>query len=269
MSEELPPELAAGLARTRGRRGRFGASLHYVAEIGSTNDGAASLAARGAGEGTTVVAGRQTAGRGRLGRTWHSPPDAGLYFSVVVRTRQAFPLLTLAAGVAVAEGIRAATGLPVDLKWPNDVVVADERAPARRRKVAGVLAEATSDGPTVLYVVLGVGVNVRGSPLPAEVARRATCLEAELGRAVDAGAVLGETLAALETNVDLLAGGGREAILARWRMLAPTSVGSRVTVTTGSGRVSGITDGIDREGALLVRIGGRTERIIAGEVQWD
>jgi biotin-(acetyl-CoA carboxylase) ligase len=86
---------------------------------------------------------------------------------------------------------------------------------------------------------------------------------------VDAGAVLGETLAALEADVDLLAAGDSDLLLTRWRALAPTAVGSRVTWTSADGRVTGITEGIDREGALLVRVAGRTERIIAGEVQWD
>ena len=91
-------------------------------------------------KGTTVVAAAQTAGRGRLGRTWFSPPGAGSMSRSSAATRRAAPLLTLAGGVAVADGIRAATGLPVQIKWPNDVVV-EGGAPARRRKLAGILAE--------------------------------------------------------------------------------------------------------------------------------
>jgi BirA family biotin operon repressor/biotin-[acetyl-CoA-carboxylase] ligase len=268
MSDPLPHELSAGLARAGARRGPIGEPVYYYCEIGSTNDRASELADGGSAEGTTVIAGRQTSGRGRLGRVWHSPADAGLYVSVVIRDRQAFPLLTLAGGVAVADGIRNATGLPVDVKWPNDVVVADERAPMRRRKVAGVLAEGTSDGTSVIHVVLGFGINVRPAAYPPEIAETATSLETELGRAVDLGGVLGETLAALAGQLAALKHGGRAGLLARWRALAPTATGTRVAWDAGGARRSGVTDGIDDEGALLVRVGGRIERILAGEVSW-
>src|SRR6185436_9792131 len=110
----------------------------------STNDVAAHLAELGANEGTIVAADAQTAGRGRLGRSWFSPPGAGLYVSIVLRpsgdlskTGNPSALLTLASGVAIAEGVGASTGLPVEIKWPNDVMIG-------RRKLAGILAEATA-----------------------------------------------------------------------------------------------------------------------------
>ena len=115
-------EFAAALAATAAERGVFGARLLYAAEVGSTNDLAAAAAERGEPEGTTFVAGAQTAGRGRLGRTWFSPPGAGLYLSTIVRRASLAPWITLAGGVAVADGIRAATGLPLQIKWPNDIV---------------------------------------------------------------------------------------------------------------------------------------------------
>src|SRR5688500_20377332 len=114
MPDALPAEYAAALRATAARRGHFGAPVLYFNEIGSTNDEAGRLAEEGAGEGTTVIAAAQSAGRGRFGRTWFSPPGAGLYFSVIIRDARAAALLTLAGGVAVAEGIRAATALPVD-----------------------------------------------------------------------------------------------------------------------------------------------------------
>src|SRR5262245_4198171 len=144
MSEPLPSDLAAALRATRSRRGSIGETIYYFSETTSTNDVAARHAERGAPEGTTVVAGAQTAGRGRLGRTWYSPPGTGLYVSIVFRTPKAAPFLTLAGGVAVAEGIRAATGLPLEIKWPNDVVTTTTNGPSRRRKIAGILAEASS-----------------------------------------------------------------------------------------------------------------------------
>src|SRR4051794_26697913 len=102
MPETVPPEYLAALDQTATRRHAFGSPLHYSSEIGSTNDEAARLAEEGAAEGTTVVASAQTAGRGRLGRSWFSPPGAGLYVSVICRSPKAVPYLTLAGGVAVA-----------------------------------------------------------------------------------------------------------------------------------------------------------------------
>src|SRR4051794_22893232 len=112
-ADALPDDFAAMLALTASERGPFGARLFYFAETGSTNDLAAAAADRGEPEGTTFVAGAQTAGRGRLGRAWFSPPGAGLYVSTIIRRPSAAPWITLAGGVAVADGIRAATALPV------------------------------------------------------------------------------------------------------------------------------------------------------------
>ena len=266
MTEPLPSDMAAALAATARRRGPFGDPLYYFSETSSTNDVAGGLAERGAPEGTTVVAAAQTAGRGRLGREWFSPPGAGLYVSVVCRDLVAAPLLTLAGGVAVADGIRTATGLPVQIKWPNDVVI-QPAAPARARKLAGILAEASSGAEGLQYVVLGFGINLRHAAYPFALTDRATSIEAELGRPPDGGAVLAETLAALAGAVAQLSE-GPAVILERWRALAPSAHGGRVEWDTPSGTESGTTAGIGDDGALLVRTGDRVERIMSGEVQW-
>src|SRR6266851_1484287 len=114
--------MAAALAATRTGRGVFGARLHYAAEVGSTNDLAAAAADHGEPEGTTFVAGAQTAGRGRLGRIWFSPPGAGLYLSIIVRRPSLAPWITLAGAVAVADGLRAATPAPGPNERANDNV---------------------------------------------------------------------------------------------------------------------------------------------------
>ena len=186
-TEALPEEIASELRRTAaGARplGRARALLFH--EIGSTNDEAARLAELGAAEGTTVIASAQTAGRGRFGRTWFSPPGAGLYVSVdLPRPSGRAAIVSLAGGVAVAEGIRAATGLPVEIKWPNDIVV--DAGLGRRRKLAGILAEASTTPDGLQYIVLGFGINLRPAAYPPDIADRATSLESELGRAVDPG----------------------------------------------------------------------------------
>ena len=130
--------MRAELERARAQaRGASASRVYWFTSVGSTNDIAASLADAGAGEGTTVVAEAQTSGRGRHGRVWHSPPGAGLYMSVILRPADAQPLLTLASGVAIAEAVRACTGLPAEIKWPNDVMIG-------KRKLAGILAEAAA-----------------------------------------------------------------------------------------------------------------------------
>jgi BirA family transcriptional regulator, biotin operon repressor / biotin---[acetyl-CoA-carboxylase] ligase len=267
MSEPPPPDLTAALQSNRLRRGAFGEPLYFFAETGSTNDIAAALAEGGAPEGTTVVAAAQSAGRGRFGRQWFSPPGAGLYVSVICRTAAAAPLLTLAGGVAVADGIRVATGLPVHIKWPNDVVV-EAGTPLRRRKLAGVLAEASTGADGLQHVILGFGVNLRSAAFPPELSDRATSVETELGRAPETGPVLAEALAALNTRVAELAAGDAAAVLDRWRALAPSARGTAVEWDTPAGTLSGVSAGIADDGALLVRTGGRIERIISGELRW-
>jgi BirA family biotin operon repressor/biotin-[acetyl-CoA-carboxylase] ligase len=271
----LPSELAAALdaARTAGRFKRLGTPVLHFPTVGSTNDVALDLAAGLTGplEGTVVIADAQTAGRGRRGRVWFSPPGSGLYVSVVLMPssastapERATTLLTLAAGVAIGEAIEAATGLRLDLKWPNDLG-------AGRLKVAGILADglrATATAPGVSVVVLGYGINVGPMTHPPELAQRATSLAAVLDRPVDRGVLCAETLAALDRRYDDLLAGRFDAILDSWRARAPLSQGAAVVWESPSGPLTGVTGGIDEWGALLVRTGGRVERIVAGEVTW-
>jgi len=291
---ELPTELAAAIDRARPRLGRLASTLVFFDTIGSTNDEAArqsTVASRqfsvgsrqlseapaqpsalspqpfSSSEGLVVVADEQTSGRGRRGHTWFSPPGSGLYVSVVlapataIDPARAFSLLTLTAGVALAEGIEQAAGLRVDLKWPNDLLVSG-------RKIGGILAESSSGGDRIDSVVVGYGVNVRSTSFPPALRSQATSLETELGRAVDRHHVLAETLAALARRYEDLLAGRFDAILDAWRRLAPRASGARVAWTTNEGTASGTTAGIDDRGALLVQIDGRVERIVSGEVLW-
>lgn len=281
-SDPLPAELAQAFERTRPRMGRLGSPLLYFRETTSTNDVAAALVGNGGHEGAVVVADAQTAGRGRRGRVWHSPPARGLYVSVITapgRARQspqrAVALLTLAAGVALAEAVERTTGLSPHIKWPNDLMV-------RRRKLAGILAEGIAaregadssalaggaPGSGETFVVLGYGVNVSPAVLPVDLAARTTSLESELGRAVDRAALCAESVASLAARYADLLAGGFDAILDAWRTRAPASRGARVSWDTPAGPQTGITAGVDDLGALLVRVGSRVERIVAGEVTW-
>jgi BirA family biotin operon repressor/biotin-[acetyl-CoA-carboxylase] ligase len=274
-SHDVPDDIRDELRRVAPRLGPIAGRLHYLASTTSTNAMAARLAGLGAEHGTTVIAEAQTAGRGRLGRAWFSPPGAGLYVSILLRpgpdraATEGAPaawtggtsLLTLAGGVGVAEGVRAGTGLPVRIKWPNDVM-------AGRRKLAGILAEASAAGNAPAHVVLGFGINLRPAAYPPELADRATSIEAETGRPADRALVLAETLAAVAGRYGDLRAERFDAILTAWRALAPSVRSSLVEWDGPDGVLRGRTEDIDGDGALVVRVGARAYRLVAGEVRW-
>ncbi|HEY6360329.1 MAG TPA: biotin--[acetyl-CoA-carboxylase] ligase [Vicinamibacterales bacterium] len=236
--------------------------VHRYEEVSSTNDVAAQFAERGAEEGCVVVADAQSAGRGRHGRAWSSPVGAGLYVSVVLRPRAAITgLLTIAAGVAIAEGIQAASGLDASVKWPNDVY-------AGGRKLAGILAEAGSSPGGAPHVVLGFGINVRPMTFPPDLALRATSIESELGRSIDRHLLLASCLAALANRYADLHDGRAGAVLDAWRLRAATTFRRRVEWDRGEIRARGVAENIDEDGALLVRVGDDVVRVISGEVRW-
>lgn len=268
--QPLPPDLAEALDACRDRLGALAERVLYFETVGSTNDVAAALAVDGGYEGTVVIADAQTSGRGRRGRTWFSPSGAGLYVSVILapsRARlspeRAVSLLTLSAGVALAEAVERVTGLAPSIKWPNDLLV-------DTRKLAGILAEGVAQ-PSALglrAVVLGYGINVGAAAFPPDLADRVTALESELGREVDRAMLCAESLVALATRYDDLLAGRFDAILDAWRTRSFGSRGAKVEWDSASGVRSGITEGIDDMGALLVRSGDTLERIVAGEVRW-
>jgi BirA family biotin operon repressor/biotin-[acetyl-CoA-carboxylase] ligase len=246
------------------RLGIFREQMVWYAEASSTNDRAAALAERGAPEGCVVAANAQSAGRGRHGRSWVSPPGAGLYVSAVLRpAERAVPLLTIAAGVAVAEGIQAATGLATDVKWPNDVY-------ANGRKVAGILAEASSSHVvrSLQHVVVGAGINIMAAAYPPEIVNRATSLEVELGRAVDRGLLLAEYLCALASRYRDLQDGRGDAVIGAWRARAASMLGRRVQWDAAGSTSDGVALDIDQSGALVVRTAAGPVRVTAGEVRW-
>lgn len=235
-----------------------GYDVRWHASVPSTMDIAAALASQGAPPGVVVAAEQQTAGRGRRGATWVSPPGAGLYFSLVTRpSATSLSLVTLGAGVAVREGIAAASGLHADLKWPNDLLVGT-------RKLAGILAEGIAIGTPEQAVIIGVGVNLHPASYPPDVAARATSIAGELGRTVDRDAVLVAILDALSLRLTALERNAGD-ILQAWRAASPTAMGTRVAWDEHCG----VTAGIDDTGALLVKTATGRERIIAGEIHWN
>jgi BirA family biotin operon repressor/biotin-[acetyl-CoA-carboxylase] ligase len=224
-----------------------------LAEIDSTNAEALRRAAAGAGEGLVVVADVQTAGRGRLGRSWWGEPGAGLLASWLLRPTlpgERWPLLTLVAGVAAARALAAASGLEVRLKWPNDLVVGE-------RKAGGILAE--SDGRGAL--VLGLGVNLRQRRFPPDLEATATSVAREGGRPVARAWLLAATLSGFGARMRDPA-----AFLDEYRALTAT-LGRRVLVErAGAPPVRGRARDVTDAGALLVETPLGVETVAAGDV---
>jgi BirA family biotin operon repressor/biotin-[acetyl-CoA-carboxylase] ligase len=257
----IPDDIGEALARAGARLGHFEQGVVWHEEVASTNDVAIAAAERGAHEGVVIAAHAQSSGRGRLGRNWSSPAGAGLYVSVILRpASHVVPLITIAAGVAVADGIEAATGLRPCVKWPNDVYVAS-------RKLAGILAESGSS-PAGAHVVVGFGINVRPAAYPPDVRDRATSIEAELGRAVDRGLVLAECLASLSSRYELLERGAGDDVIVAWRARAAAHMGRPVEWDVERVTRRGIAHDVDARGALLVRVDDQIVRVISGEVRW-
>jgi len=256
---DLAPRAVLLLLGTR----RLGRSYEFVAECGSTNDLVRSRAAAGAAEGLLIAADSQTAGRGRLGRSWHSPAGQNLYFSLLLRpalpARQAAPL-TLLAGAALARSLAEAGVAPL-LRWPNDLLLP---VAGGARKAAGILTEMASDGDQVRHIVLGIGLNVNGLELPPELAERATSLRMALGRTLDRAVLLVGFLAAFEVIYDDFLARGPAQGLAEWRRHA--DLGRLCRIDQDGARVEGIASDIDDDGALLVRDeAGQVHRVISGE----
>ncbi len=227
-------------------------------EVGSTNQLALDEALAGAADGLVIVAEHQRAGRGRLGRTWVAAPGSSLLVSVLLRpgvTAERLHLVTMAAGVSVAEAVSEVAGLETALKWPNDVLVAD-------RKLAGMLVEADVAGDgAVRAVVLGVGINTNWTAVPDELAGFATACNLEVGRDVSRADLLVAFLRGLDRRLRRL-----DAVAAEYRTRLAT-IGRRVRVELAAGPVEGRAVDIDHVGRLLVEVdSGCIVDIAAGDV---
>lgn len=252
-------DLSAAAIANRLTTRRFGRPVYYFDAIGSTMPEAVARARSGDPEGALVIADAQTAGRGRLGRTWLSEGGVNLTFSLVLRpTLDQLRGLPVAACLAGARAVRAVTGLPALIKWPNDLVVED-------RKFSGILIDAEILGQTVAQVIYGQGINVNQdvTRFP-EIAGTATSLALEAGRPIDRLDLLVRFLAELEAAYDRLL--TDPPPIAEWIALSAT-IGRRVEARSGDRIETGLAEAIDDEGALLVRRDdGSLARLLSGEV---
>lgn len=257
-SDLLLPDAIRKHVKARLLRGE----IVHRSTVDSTNRLAAELARGGAAEGTTVVAEQQTAGRGRLGRTWVSPASVNLYASIVLKPRippLEVPRLTLVAGLAVAEAIRDSGPFEPRIKWPNDVLLDG-------RKVAGILTELEAEADRVRFVIVGIGVNLNATraDFPPELRTKATSLALASGAPVDRAAFTGRLLTRLDAAYAAFLDGGFAALRHRYEELHGL-VGLAVTID-GTPPLAGTVRGVDDGGALLVETAGGIERVVSGEV---
>jgi BirA family biotin operon repressor/biotin-[acetyl-CoA-carboxylase] ligase len=235
-----------------------------LAQTDSTNCQAKRLAAEGAVEGTVVVAESQTSGRGRRGRSWFSPAGQSIYASIVLRPPMApsqTPQITLMTAVAVTRALQEATGLNANIKWPNDILIAD-------KKIAGILTEITMEMDVVDYVVVGLGVNVNttAADMPSDIRSIATSVRIESGSRVCRTDLLCSLLHHFESSYDTLQRHGFEPIMAQWREMSDI-IGRPVYVDVLDVRHTGIVEAVDDDGVLILKDDkGRLHRIFSGDV---
>ena len=232
--------------------------IHFFESVGSTMTEALSLAEAGAAHATVVLAEEQTAGVGRLGRTWHSPAGAGIYCSIVLRLELApgsVPIASLLVGLAAADAIQKTTNLLCDLRWPNDVLIGE-------RKVAGILTHLVGD-----CVIAGIGINVNQLGFPNDLRTPATSLRVESnGRPQSREKVIVQLLESVDAFCEKLDEEGVAEILRAFSAASSYARNRRVLVEESGAR--GTTSGLDENGFLLIRYDdGQTQRLAAGGVR--
>jgi len=236
----------------------IGQKVIYYPSLTSTMDVAKREAQQGAAEGTTIIAGEQTGGRGRVSRVWLSPKGS-IALSVILYPDVAYlPSLVMLASLAVVHSIEVVTGLEAQVKWPNDVLI-------NGKKVCGILIESETRGNIVDYAIIGIGVNVnlKLADFP-EIQPIATSLSDELGRDVSRLELIRRLLVEIESLYLALPAGG--SIYEEWRDRLVT-LGKEVRVTWGKTKYEGIAESVASDGSLLLRHSdGSLTKIVAGDV---
>lgn len=240
----------------------FGRTLHFLQETSSTNTVAMNLGQEKAPQGTVVVAETQTAGRGRSGRQWYSPPGKNLYCSVILRAMPSPDQVTgwlgwipLIAGLATASAVHTTAVLQPSVKWPNDILVG-------KRKLGGILCESAGLGSARPFVVVGIGLNVNllRHEFPEDLRKLATSMAIEADRPFDRAAVLATLLLELETRCDAFLAGRYRELLNEY-LLRSSTVGRQVRIDLAHGEpVEGYADSILPDGSLRVVRKGRSGR---------
>jgi BirA family biotin operon repressor/biotin-[acetyl-CoA-carboxylase] ligase len=241
----------------------IGREIHIFEEIDSTNIKGMELGDQGSPEGTVILAETQSKGKGRLGRSWISP-KGNIYLSVILRPNispSQAPLITLMGAVACTTALRKALNIPVEIKWPNDIIF-------EGKKLGGILTEINSEMDRINHVVLGIGINVNMDPsaLPSDVKVIATSLKETVGRELPRIEILSAIIKELDKWYKALLSNGSGPVLDEWRRLSP-GLGKRVKVESFNRSIDGIAEEIDDYGRLLLRLeSGEIEKITSGDV---
>lgn len=233
--------------------------IQWFDSVQSTMIVAAELAAKGYPHGTVVGADEQRAGVGRYGRAWHSPKGAGLYFTELLRLPlkpEDLPVVTLALGLATAEAIVKITDVSCDLRWPNDLMIAN-------RKCAGILVQLQDQA-----ILAGIGINVNHTEFPPELAGLATSIRIAAGREFSREKLLPALLESIDSHCDLLVREGKDTVIRMFTESSSYARGRKVCVDLADRTITGTTEGLDQAGFLLVRTeDGKRETILAGGVR--
>jgi BirA family biotin operon repressor/biotin-[acetyl-CoA-carboxylase] ligase len=261
--EQVPDILTPDMLKQRLKGSLFGKRIFHFFKTDSTNRVALELGHAGEAEGAVVLAEEQTGGRGRAGRTWHSEHAAGIYVTLLLRPKLApvqAPLLTMMAGLSAHSAVQALTGLTVDLKWPNDLLLSG-------KKMGGILTEMHAEPNQVRFVIVGIGLNVNQDKFPAELADVATSLRTETGKPQSRLELLVRLLREFESDYNRFLREGVASVAARFESVSSYARGKRVRVTNGTESFAGTTAGVGPEGLLQVeREDGRITAVISGDV---
>ncbi len=260
---ETPDLLLPGEIKSRLKTKILGKNILAYRTLGSTNQLGFRLAESGLGEGTLIVADEQTQGRGRMGRSWYSPPKLGLWISLILRPEIPpfkAPGLSTCAGLALAQTIGDLTGMDAKIKWPNDCLL-------NGRKVGGILLELSAELDRINFVIVGIGVNVNhlSSDFPKKLSSVATSIRMEWGKEISRIKLLTSFVKRFETiYLDFKKNG----LAPQLQLIKKFSslLGKKVMVKFGKEKIEGVAQDIDDNGSLIIRTK-KGERVVrAGEV---
>lgn len=261
--EKVPDILAPNMLRRRLHGTVFSKRIYHFFKVDSTNTVAMRLGYEGEPHGAVFIAEEQTAGRGRVGRSWHSEKSSGIYVTVLLRPQippRDASLLTLLAGLAAQDAVREQTGLLADLRWPNDLLLSG-------KKLCGILTEMHAEPDRVHFVVVGIGLNVNHARMPAELAPIAISLRMETGQSHSRLELLVKLLRSLDRYYNQFVAEGARPIVARFAETSSYARGKRVRIATPNETYVGTTAGLEPNGLLRVqRDDGLTEVVVAGDV---
>ncbi|MCX7984011.1 MAG: biotin--[acetyl-CoA-carboxylase] ligase [Bacteroidetes bacterium] len=239
----------------------LGKKIFVFDTIDSTNTCAKVLAEINIENGTIVIAEYQTEGRGRLGRSWISDHGKNLLFSIVIKPpihRSRVGFLPLYTAVSVAQALESYLNIHVECKWPNDILI-------NNKKCCGILLESSFQTDILRYAILGIGINVNQDRFNEELFETATSLKRELNTSIDRVALFQHIVCYLDGNYILLENNDFATIVERWIKRAPM-MGNEVTIIHGNEQTTGIAEGIDSQGGLIVRCQDGVKIFYAGDV---